>query len=106
MKHLFPALALILSFGAGQAMAENRVVTFQNLSGQAIEALFGSNTGTNDWEEDLLGDGTLGIDEEIDVNFDDGTGSCAFDFKAVYGDGSEGVLPNVDVCSIASVTIE
>lgn len=106
MKHLFPTLTLILTFGASQAMAENRVVTFQNHTDEAVEALYGSNTGTNDWEEDLLGEGTLGPDEEIDVNFDDGTGSCAFDFKAVYADGSEGVLPNVDVCSIANVTIE
>ena len=40
----------------------------------------------------------------VNINFDDGTGYCTFDFKAVFSDGDEVIQPNVDVCTIGTFT--
>ena len=105
MKKLMTAIALSSLF-ATYAMAQDRVVTFTNNTGDHVESLFGSNAGASTWEEDLLGDVTLAPQEAIDVNFDDGTDYCNFDFKAVYADGSDAILQNVDVCEVSGVSIE
>ncbi len=103
MRKLVAVVVLLLTGTA--AFAENRVVTFENKSDSAVEALFGSNVGENSWEEDLLGEGVLEPGEAIEVNFDDGTGSCQFDFKATFADGTEGTLADVNVCEVSNVTI-
>ena len=64
----------------------------------------GSNAGANTWEEDILGVDVLASGSSVSINFDDGTGSCNFDFKAVFPDGDEVVQPDVDVCTIGTFT--
>lgn len=94
------AAALIVSLGSA-ASAENREVTVTNASSAAMIEFFASNTGTNNWEEDILGVDVLAVGEAIDVNIDDGSGSCVFDFKATFEDGSSAVMGDVDVCEIS-----
>ena len=86
--------------------AENRVVTFTNNTAVAVHTIFGSNTGADTWEEDILGEGVLEANDAIDINFDDGTGYCMFDFKVTFADGDEGTLSGVNVCEISDVTID
>lgn len=57
-------------------------------------------------KEDILGAGVLESNEAIDINFDDGTGYCKFDFKVTFADGDEGVLSDVNVCEVGSVSID
>jgi len=104
MKSLLLAAAVILA--APAAMAADRVVAITNTTSAPIIELYGSNSGTSDWEEDLLGEDVLGAGDTIRVNFDDGTGYCKFDFKAVYEDGTEAVLSDVNVCEVGVLTIE
>ncbi len=104
------ALAMTGAF-AGAALAQsadgmNRVVTIQNNSGQTIREFYASNVGTNDWQEDILGSGVLAAGESIDINIDDGTGYCRYDFKAVYADGSEEVDARINVCGGGVATYE
>jgi hypothetical protein len=54
------------------------------------------------WEEDILGDDVLRPGQDVNINIDDGTGHCKYDFKAVFDDGQSLVKHNIDVCQISS----
>ena len=105
MRHasLFAAAALLLSMAA-TAHAADRRVNIVNASGNTITHFYASNSGTNSWEEDILGRDTLDAGDSLLVNINDGTGACKFDFKAVFEDGSSRVRQGVDVCTISSYT--
>lgn len=99
------AMAGVLSAAlAIPAAALNRVVTIVNNTGYVMTEFYGSNKGTTSWEEDILGYDVLGGYESININFDDGTGYCIFDFKAVFSDGEELVSKGINVCEIPSFT--
>ena len=86
------------------ASAANRHVDIVNKTGKTLSEFYASNTGSDDWEEDILGSDILEDGEVFDIDIDDGTGACKFDFKAVFTDGSSHVRRNVDVCSISKFT--
>ena len=83
----------------------NRVVTVYNTSYSTITHFYGSRVGASTWEEDILGSAVIPSGGVVDINFDDGSGACLFDFKAVFADGSTAVEQNIDVCSTSSVTV-
>ena len=83
----------------------DRSVTLVNNSGSTITQFFGSNTGQSSWEEDILGNGVLPPGGSVNINFNDGSGACSFDFKAVFADGSSAVESNIDVCAVSVVTV-
>ena len=83
----------------------NRNVLIVNDSGYTITNFYGSNSGSNSWEEDILGTSTLASGSSASINFDDGSGYCTFDFKVVFADGSVGIEEGVDVCQISTYTI-
>ncbi|MEE1656895.1 hypothetical protein VB618_11865 [Microvirga sp. CF3062] len=86
------------------ATAANRHVDIVNDTGMTMSEFYASATGTDDWEEDILGSDTLAAGEVFDIDVDDGTGACKYDFKAVFTDGSSHVKRSVDVCSISKFT--
>lgn len=83
----------------------DRTVQVINNSGLTITRFYGSNSGRSSWEEDILGDGVLPPGGAASINFNDGSGACSFDFKAVFADGSSVVESNVDVCRVSVVTV-
>ena len=88
------------------AIAANRHVDIVNDTGMTMSEFYASATGTDDWEEDILGSDTLAAGEVFDIDIDDGTGACKFDFKAVFTDGSSHVRRAVNVCSISTFTYQ
>jgi hypothetical protein len=83
----------------------NRNVTIINNTGQDIIRFYGSNAGTSSWEEDILGRDILPRGRSVNINFDDGSGYCEFDFKAELADGSTRETYGIDVCRATSVTV-
>ncbi|SHI55279.1 hypothetical protein [Wenxinia saemankumensis] len=83
----------------------NRNVLIQNRSGTTIYRFYGSNVGTNSWEEDILGANVLPNGQSIMIDFDDGTGYCDFDFKIEFIDGSTVEDYGIDVCAIGTYTV-
>lgn len=99
------ALAAVLSVVAAlPAAALDRRVTIINNTGYTIVNFFGSNTGTNSWEEDILGRDVLPSGSSVVINFNDGTGYCMFDFLAIFDDGEQLVRENVNICEISTFT--
>jgi hypothetical protein len=89
--------------GGGDGL--NRVVQIQNLSGRTVFRFFGSRVTTNSWEEDILGNDVLAAGRSLNVNFDDGTGACQFDFRVIFADGGERIENNINVCAVSTFTI-
>ena len=99
------AAAGILGAGVvNAAFAANRHVDIINDTGRTMAEFYASATNTDDWEEDILGEDTLAHGEVFDIDIDDGTGACKFDFKAVFTDGTSNVRRGIDVCAISRFT--
>jgi len=99
------AIATVLAASlATPSLALDRRVTIVNNTGFTITNFYGSNKGTNSWEEDILGQSTLPSGSQVTINFNDGSGYCKFDFKAVFSDGDVLVRENVNVCEIGTFT--
>lgn len=106
-KALASALAAVSVIGfAPSAFAQDRKVTIVNSTDFVIVEFYGSNAGTDSWEEDILGSDVLGSGEKVEINFDDGTGHCKFDFKAVFNDGDEVIESGVNVCEVGTFTFQ
>ncbi|MBL4874772.1 MAG: hypothetical protein JKY41_15675 [Rhodobacteraceae bacterium] len=98
------AAGILAATFALPAAAQNWVVKIVNQTGYVMVRFYGSNKGSKSWEEDILGTDVLGGYESININFDDNTGYCIFDFKAVFSDGEEVVSKGINVCEIPSFT--
>lgn len=96
---LLPFLAL-----GSPAAAADRVVEVINATGLTMTEFYASVTSTNSWEEDILGDDVLEDGDSIDVDIDDGSGKCVYDFRAVFENGQQAVKQGVDVCRISTFT--
>ena len=94
--------ALILSLANVQAA--NRVVEIVNETGATMTEFYASVGASNSWEDDILGDEELEDGDSVNVNIDDGSGKCVFDFKAIFANGREAVKQGVNVCRISTFT--
>ena len=83
------------------AMALDRRVQINNNTSFTIVEFYASNTGTADWQEDILGSEVLAPGTSAMVNIDDGSGYCKFDFLAVFDDGDNVVSADNNVCELA-----
>jgi hypothetical protein len=99
------ALAAVLTIAtAVPALAYDRRVTIINNTGYTIVNFFGSNTGTNSWQEDILGRDVLPSGSAVEINFNDNTGYCMFDFLAIFDDGEQLIRERVNICEISTFT--
>jgi len=86
---------------ATSAQAADRHVRIINETRHAMVEFHASGVGTNDWEEDILGQDTLGVGNSVTVNF--GTDDiCLYDFLGVFDDGDKVEKHRINVCEISS----
>jgi hypothetical protein len=98
-------LATLASALAGPPLAaqrtkdgyDRRVVVVNNRSSPLVR-LYGARTATSEWEENILTQ-PIPPGSRIVINFDDGSGSCTFDFRAVFKDRQIAQTWNFNVCS-------
>jgi len=98
------AAAVALGMAAAPANAQDRHVQVINETQGAIVQFFASNVDRPNWEEDILGEAVLPVGQSANINIDDGSGACLYDFKAVFEDGQELVRNGIDVCTTATYT--
>jgi len=97
------AAAVVALIGlAAPASAQDRNVVIINDTQHTIVQFFASNISVDDWQEDILGQDVLSVGQSVNINIDDGTGACLYDFKAVFDDGDELVRNGIDVCTIGT----
>ena len=106
MKKVFSILLLaaLASVAAGRPLEAqrrtddyDRRVAVVNARSAPMTRLYGARTATSDWEENILSE-PLPPGSRIVVNFDDGTGACNFDFRAVFKDKQIVYKWNINVC--------
>ena len=85
-------------FASPVVTAEDRGVKVINETSYTIVEFYGSNAGSEDWEEDILGQDVLPPGKSVMINFDDGSGYCKFDFLVKFEDGDELEKRGIDVC--------
>jgi hypothetical protein len=103
MKKTTASWALVfLVAGVVNASALDRRVQINNVSSYTIMEFYASNTGTSDWQEDILGNDVLPPGSSVMVNIDDRSGYCKYDFLAVFEDGDQAVSADNNVCELAS----
>jgi hypothetical protein len=95
------AFSLVGVSGA-EAQRQDRHVRIINETDHTMVRFYASNISVNDWQEDILGDDVLKPGQDVNINIDDGTGHCKYDFKAVFDNGQALVKHNVNVCEITS----
>ena len=99
----FAAVAAASLLGAsGANAAEDRHVRIINETDHTMVRFYASNTSVDSWQEDILGQDVLKPGQDVNINIDDGTGHCKFDFKAVFDNGQSLVKHNINVCEITS----
>ncbi|HEY5336582.1 MAG TPA: hypothetical protein VIJ85_00135 [Rhizomicrobium sp.] len=80
--------------------------TLVNRTGYTISEVYVSPSRANDWQEDVLGDGTLGTARQIAIHFHRHQHPCHWDLKVVYeDDNSSAEWSQIDLCSVSEVTI-
>lgn len=104
IRALGAAIVMAAGMWAGSASAacndgSNRRMSIVNNSNMTVRELYGSRASTNSWEEDVLGSNVLGSGRSVNVNWDDNSCECIFDFKAVMANGREIVRNRVNVCT-------
>jgi len=104
-------LAFAILFAAvapDNAMAQrdryDRRVVIVNESGRIIKAFHATNTGVSVWGSDILTQDIYPGQRHI-INFNDGTGYCMFDFRAVLDNGRAIERYRVNVCEAVYWTV-
>ena len=101
------ALAVGLSFIAPQAAeaAGRQNFTLINNTGYTIKEVYVSETSTDNWEEDVLGQDTLDDDASVLIRFGHHAGGCFWDLKVVYDDDTDAHWDNFNLCTITQISI-
>ncbi len=85
-------------------LAADRRVKIVNNTGYTIVEFYGSNVRSDNWEKDMLGYDVIPVGQVMMLNFDDNSGYCMFDFKAVFDDGVVLTKKHINVCKIGTYT--
>ena len=93
-------LAVSLLTSTAASAGEDRHVRIINETAHTMVRFYASNTAADSWQEDILVEDVLKAGS--DVNIDDGTGHCKYDFKAVFDNGQSLIKHDVNVCEITS----
>lgn len=75
---------------------DRRVMIINERSSDMLR-LYGSRTSTGEWEENIIIDPIRRGAKRV-INFDDGSGACFFDFRAVFRDNLTVHKWNINVC--------
>jgi hypothetical protein len=75
---------------------DRRVVVINKRSSDLMR-LYASRTTTSDWEENIL-TRPIPAGASVRINFDDGSGACTFDFRAIFRDNRPVHMWNINVC--------
>jgi hypothetical protein len=102
-------VALLVTLSPDSASAQrdrhDRRMVIINETGRVINNFYATNTGTKSWGRDLLGQGIIRPGDRYVIDFNDGTGYCMFDFRAVLDNGRPVEQYRIDVCHYSSWTV-
>lgn len=83
------------------ALAEDLVFQLTNNSSHTIANFYTSPTATDNWEEDVFGEGVFPAGNTVSITIADGSTQCVYDMKFVTDEGVEFVESAIDLCTLA-----
>lgn len=96
----FAAVALAAAFVSGTAYAGDLTFDLVNNSSYTVTNFFTSPATTDNWEEDVLGQDTLGPGETVTITVADGSDQCNYDMKFVAKGASDLIINAIDLCKL------
>ncbi|MEO6394678.1 MAG: hypothetical protein ABIO40_02050 [Devosia sp.] len=95
------ALLAALTVAPVPAMAEELMFKLTNQSSYTITNFYTSPTTTDDWEEDVFGEGVFLPGYTVPIRIVDGSDQCVYDMKFVPEGADEFIVEGIDVCALA-----
>lgn len=100
------AFGVLVAIGTS-ALAGQQDFALVNATGYEISELYVAPAQSSDWQEDVLGQDTLGDGQQANISFSRDTDTCAWDLRVVYSDdNSSAEWHGVDLCQLSNVTIK
>jgi hypothetical protein len=106
-KALYALPLLTLAFAQPASAAEAKQdFSLVNKTGYELKEVYVSPSKADDCQEDILGQGTLGEGERVNIHFHAKTQTCKWDLKVVYTvDSSSAVWSDINLCDVDKITI-
>ena len=102
----FAFCAMAVLPGSARAADAKQDFSLVNKTGYEIKEVYVSPSKSNDWQEDVLGSGTLGDDEVANIKFHRAVKTCKWDLKVVYTvNSSSAIWGDIDLCTVEKITI-
>ncbi|MES2989519.1 MAG: hypothetical protein V4808_16615 [Pseudomonadota bacterium] len=79
--------------------------TIVNKTGHTVVNFNVSPTSENEWGPDILGQDVLNDGETAKITFSRDADACLWDLKATYDDDDTTEMKKVDLCEVATVTL-
>ena len=95
------ALFAALAYVPVPAMAEDLTFQLTNKSSYTITNFYTSPATTDDWEEDVFGEGVFLPGYTVPVKIADGSDQCVYDMKFVPDGADEFIVQGIDLCKLA-----
>lgn len=100
---LATAALAIASLGV-PAFAGDRDFTLVNKTGYQIDKVFVGPHSSDEWGDDLMGKGVFADNASLDVSFTGG-GSCHWDLRVDYEDGTAATWNNINLCETNKISL-
>jgi hypothetical protein len=102
----FAALAVTAAVVTQPVMAQELVFTISNNGSAALVELYASPKSAGTWGADMLGGAQIASGEAAEIVISgEAEGSCEYDLRMVFDDGSELVNAS-NLCDTATVAID
>lgn len=102
---LLALLAIVLADPVAAQDRHDRRMYIVNDSGRTIMYFHATNKGVRNWGRDLLGQSVIQPGQRWLFNFNDGTGYCVFDFRAVLDNGRAIERYGINACQAVSWSV-
>lgn len=97
-------VAILAVVTAPSLLAGTQDFVLVNHTGVEIYRLYISETTTDEWEEDVLGDNTLPDGERMDITFE-GRSACMWDVRVEDEEGSAQEWNSLNLCEVSVVVL-
>jgi len=102
---LILTVLMMMVLSCSVAFAGSQDFTLVNKTGVDIASVYVSPTHTNDWEEDVMGEGVLMNGESVKITFD-GYKAHSWDVRVEDSDGNALYWTGFDLPSITTITLK
>lgn len=99
-------VALTAGFAGSAWAAGKQDFDLVNKTGYVIDEVYVAPSSSDDWEEDVLGEGVLENGRTVHIRFNRATKTCKWDLMVVYTDKETAEWEGFDLCETSKIIIK